>query len=267
MRSIEEGSGPRHSPAQYRPPQRSTRLNPEPATSPEYRPQQSEHQSHWVRNERLDTRRLDRPLRYRSSNLTGTRDHPGASVPYISDSRRHLSSEPGLDGLGDETETENGVEEEWVSRFAIDAEESARAIERPRQSEHEQEGNIAAIVILQTPNFQTRTQTQDQNQDQEQNQSHGGETARPPLAATWYQFPTGQSLTASPVTSAESESGWGFWDELHQLEQRVSDGLPEALDQQPLPSWFINEAQVQCPVCGHQIQYQPPAEQSYLWDF
>jgi hypothetical protein len=47
----------------------------------------------------------------------------------------------------------------------------------------------------------------------------------------------------------------------------VSDELPEALDQQPLPSWFISEAQVQCPDCGHQFQYQPPARQSYLWDF
>ena len=121
-----------------------------------------------------------------------------------------------------------------MSRLAIDAEELARAIERPRQSEHEQGGNIASIVILRTPNFQTRTQTQNQNQDQnqgqEQNQGHGGRTARPLLAATWYQFPTGQSFTASPATSAESESGWGFWDELHQLERRVSDGLPEALD-------------------------------------
>ncbi|KAL3439301.1 hypothetical protein BDV09DRAFT_190874 [Aspergillus tetrazonus] len=235
MRSIEEGSGPRHSPAQYRPPQRPTRLNPEPAASPEDRPQQSEHQSHWLRNERLDARRLDRPLRTRWTR--------------------------------DETETETGVGEEWMSRLAIDAEELARAIERPRQSEHEQGGNITTIVILRTPNFQTRTQTQSQNQDQEQNQGHGGGTARPLLAATWYQFPTGQSFTASPATSAESESGWGFWDELHQLERRVSDGLPEALDQQPLPSWFINEAQVQCPVCGHQFQYQPPTEQSYLWDF
>jgi hypothetical protein len=87
-----------------------------------------------------------------------------------------------------------------VSRLVIDAEEFARAIERPRQSEHEQEGNIAAILILRTPNFQTRNQTQDQNQDQDQNQGHGGRTARPPLAATWYQFPTGQSLTASPAT-------------------------------------------------------------------
>ncbi|CBF69635.1 predicted protein [Aspergillus nidulans FGSC A4] len=215
MRSIGEGSGPRHSPAQYRPPQRPTRLDPEPAASPEYRLLESEHQSHWVRNERLDARRLDRPLRYRSSNLTGTGDHLGASVPYISDSRRHLSSEPGLDRPEDETQT--GVSEAWMSRLAIDVEELARAIECPRESEHEQGGNIAAIVILRTPNFQTRTQTQDQNQDQEQNQGHGGWTARPPLAATWYQPSTGQSFTASPETSVESESGWDFWDELHQL--------------------------------------------------
>ncbi|KAL4777328.1 hypothetical protein BDW60DRAFT_202229 [Aspergillus nidulans var. acristatus] len=137
-------------------------------------------------------RRPSTDLSKRSTKATG--DNPGASVPYVSNSRRHLSSEPGLDGPEDEAETKNKVEERWVSRLVIDAEEFARAIERPRQSEHEQEGNIAAVLILRTPNFQTRTQTQDQNQDQDQNQGHGGRTARPPVAATWYQFPTGQAL-------------------------------------------------------------------------
>ncbi|KAL4736921.1 hypothetical protein BDV11DRAFT_217011 [Aspergillus similis] len=217
MRSIEEGSGPRHSPAPYRPPQPSAHFNPEPATSPEYRPQPSEHHSPRVRNEPLAARRLGRPLRYTYSSLTGPRNHPGASVPYVPDSRQHLNSESVFDGPEDVAETDNEVEEGWVSRLAIDTEEFARAIERPRQSEQEQEGNIAEIVILRTLNPQMRTQ----NQDQDRDQSHGGRTATPPLAATWYQSPTGQSLAASPATSAESGSGWGTWDELHQLERRV----------------------------------------------
>ncbi|KAL4749187.1 hypothetical protein BDW72DRAFT_205014 [Aspergillus terricola var. indicus] len=223
MRSIEEGSGARHSPALYRPPQRSAHFNPEPAASPEHQPHPSDYQSPWVRNGPFDARRLGRPLRYRYSTLTGPRSHPDASVPYIPGSRRHLSSEPGFNEPEDEAETENEVEEGWVSRPATDAEEFATATERPRQSEHEQEGNIAAIVILRTPDPQTRTQDQDQDQNHDQDPGRGGRTARSPLAATWYQFPTGQSLTASPATSPESESDWGAWDELHQLERRTVD--------------------------------------------
>ncbi|KAL5051375.1 hypothetical protein BDW71DRAFT_202558 [Aspergillus fruticulosus] len=276
MRSIEVGSGPSCSPAQYRPPpqpqlQLPIRPEPEPTASSDLRPESPEYQNRWARNHPpdppdprrplvLDLRRPSRPLYY--SDLAGPGNPHDAPVFYIPDSIQSLSNESVFDGPEDETETETGnaagneagnearneAEEGWL---AIASEDFARALERQRQSGRDGSHNVVRSMILQTLHSRSRSQDQDQG--------YGERTATQPLTATWYQFPADQSLTASPAPAADP----GVWDELNQLEHRVSDGLREALYQQPPQSWFRNEAQVQCPDCGHRFQYQHPTEESY----